>query len=316
MTERLVTVFGGTGFLGRNVVRQLAEKGYRVRVAVRDPEVGQFLKLLGDVGQVALVQANIRDDASVERAVAGAEAVFNLVGILYETGRQRFDAVHVAAADRVARAAKAAGAKRLVHVSAIGADIASESAYARSKAEGEAVVREAFPEATIVRPSLLFGPEDEFFNRFASLSRFLWVLPLIGGGRTRFQPVYVGDVARAMVAALERADAAGKTFEFGGPRVYSFRELMELVLRETGRKCLLVPVPVWAAMIEAAFLELLPKPLLTRDQVRMLQVDNVVAPGAPGLADLGIAPAPVEVVVPSYLARYRRAGGTGDTVSA
>jgi NADH dehydrogenase len=264
---------------------------------------------MGVVGQVEPVQANIRDDVSVRNAVEGADAVVNLVGILYETGRQTFEAVQADGAGRVARAARDAGIDRFVHVSAIGADAESAASYARSKAAGEAAVREALPRATIVRPSIVFGPEDDFFNRFAAMARLSPALPLIGGGTTRFQPVYVGDVADAILAALDDPATAGAIYELGGPRIYSFRELMALVLQETERRRLLLPVPVFAARIQAAFLQLLPKPLLTVDQVNQLQIDNVPADDLPGLADLGIAnPTSAEVILPSYLHRYRRTG--------
>jgi len=310
MQNRLVTVFGGSGFVGRYLVKQLAEEGARVRVAVRRPDEALFLKPLGDVGQIVPVQANLRVESSVAAAVAGADMVVNLVGILYESGRQSFAAVHGRGAEVVARQARLAGAKRFIQVSAIGADPGSDSAYARSKSAGEAAVRREFPDATIIRPSIVFGPEDGFFNLFGALARLSPVLPLIGGGKTRFQPVYVGDVARAIVAALRDPATAGRIFELGGPRIYSFADLMRLVLAETGRSRFLVPVPVPLAMINAFFLELLPVPLLTRDQVRQLQHDNVTAPGAPGLADLGLKPTPVEAVIPSYMQRFRRGGRT------
>jgi NADH dehydrogenase len=303
-----VTVFGGTGFVGRAVVRELARAGARVRVACRRPDEALRCKPMGDVGQIVPVAANVRDDGSVAAAIQGADAVINLVGILYEHGRQKFAAVHEEAPARVGRAARAAGVRRLVHFSALGADPASRSAYARSKAVGEAAVRAAFPGAIIFRPSVIFGPEDDFFNRFAGLARVLPALPLIGGGHTRFQPVYVGDVADAVIAALGMPDCAGRTFELGGPRIYSFRELMALMLAEIRRRRLLVPLPFWLAGLEAFFLEWMPKPPLTRDQVRLLRTDNVVAPGAAGFAELGISPTALEVILPTYLHRYRRGG--------
>ncbi len=308
MTLANVTVFGGSGFIGRYLVKRLAARGARVRVAVRDPEAAAFLKPMGDVGQVVPVATNIRNAPSVARAVDGADAVVNCVGILFERGRQRFDAVHGAGPARIAEAAAAAGVGRLVQVSAIGADLESASAYARSKAAGEAAVREAFPSATVLRPSVVFGPEDDFFNRFAALATFLPALPLIGGGETRFQPVYVGDVADAIVAALDRAEAAGGTYELGGPRIYSFRELMQVVLAQTGRRRLLLPLPFGLAKAEAALLQLLPTPPLTMDQVELLKSDNVVSDGAPGLGDLDVAPTSVDAIVPGYLFRYRRGG--------
>ena len=310
MRDSLVTVFGGSGFLGRYLVRRLAAAGARVNVAVRDPEAAQFLKPMGTVGQINLMAANLRHPPSIAAAVAGADAVVNLVGILYQRGRQRFDDIHARGADWIGRAAARAGARRLVHVSALGADPQAEAAYARSKAAGEAAVRAAFPDANIVRPSVAFGPEDNFFNRFGMLARYTPVLPLIGGGHTRFQPVYVGDIAEALAAILADPDRAGEIHELGGPRVYSFAELMEIVLRETGRRRLLVPVPFKIAMLQAAFLQLLPVPPLTVDQVRLLKSDSVVADGALGLAELGIQPTPVDGVLGTYMYRYRRGGRT------
>lgn len=308
MNRRLVTVFGGSGFLGRYIVKRLAEAGAQVRVAIRRPEEGLFLKPAGDVGQIDVVQANLRHPGSVAAAIAGAEAAVNLVGILYPSGAQTFEAVHVEGARTVARAAAEAGLRHLVHVSAIGADPESPAQYARTKAAGEAAVRAAFPAATILRPSVVFGPEDDFLNRFATLARISPVLPLIGGGHTRFQPVYVGDVAAAVLAALNRADAVGRIYELGGPRTYSLRELLGFVLSAIGRQRLLAPIPFWVASLEAAFLERLPAPLLTRDQVRLLRRDNVVGPGVPGLRELGVQPTPLEAVAETYLSRFRRGG--------
>jgi NADH dehydrogenase len=305
---RTATVFGGSGFIGRYVVKRLAREGWVVRAAARLPQSALFLRTMGAVGQVTPIAANLRDERSVAAAVAGVDAVVNLVGILYQKGRQTFDAVHVHGAAAVARGAAAAGVRRLVHVSALGADPGSDSAYARSKAAGEQAVRAAFPAAAIMRPSIVFGPEDEFFNRFAAMAELAPALPLIGGGRTRFQPVYVGDVAAAIVAAIDREDAAGRTYELGGPRIYSFRELVELMLREIRRKRWLVNLPVGLASLQAAFLELLPVPPLTRDQVRLLGHDNVVSPGAPTLADLGIQPVAPEIILPTYLDRFRPRG--------
>jgi len=307
------TVFGGSGFIGRYVVKRLAARGLEVTVAVRDPDRAGFLKPMGNVGQVTPVRVPVTDERAVAAALAGAELAVNLVGILYEGGRQRFEAVQHEGAGRIARLAAAAGVRRLVHVSAIGADPDSPSAYGRTKGLGEAAVRAGFPGATILRPSIVFGPEDDFFNRFAAMARLLPALPLIGGGETRFQPVYVGDVADAVLAALDDPGAAGRTYELGGPRVYTFAELMRLLLREIGRRRMLVPVPFALARMKAAVLELLPAPPLTRDQVRMLERDNVVGlgPDAAGtLADLGVTATAVEAVVPRYLARFRP-GGAG-----
>ena len=305
-------MFGGSGFVGRNVVRALARDGWRIRAAVRRPDLAGHLQPLGSVGQIHAVQANLRYPDSVAAAVRGADAVVNLVGILHKSGRQSFDAVHAFGAAVVAECAAEAGATALVHVSAIGADAAASSAYARTKAEGERTVLDAFPSAVILRPSIVFGPGDGFFNRFAGLARMLPALPLIGGGHTRFQPVFVGDVAAAVATALAGRAAPGAIYELGGPEVLTFRQLMEFVLRETGRSCLLVPIPVPLAVLEAWFLQLLPKPMLTVDQVRLLQRDNVVSEAAAAsgrtLQGLGIAPHSIEAIVPAYLDRFRRAG--------
>jgi uncharacterized protein YbjT (DUF2867 family) len=308
MRYRRVTVLGGSGFIGRYVVQRLAAAGAVVTVVSRHATAANFLRPMGDVGQIALINAAINDEARLGAAVEGADAVVCSIGILFERGAQRFDIVHTRGPALLARLAKAAGARHLVHLSAMGADPAAPAAYARSKAAGEAAVRAAFPEATILRPSVVFGPEDDLFNRFAALARWVPALPLIGGGHTKFQPVYVGDVADAVIAALERPDAAAKTFELGGPRVYSFRELMEVVLRETARERLLVNLPFPLAMFEAAFLEWLPRPPLTRDQVKLLERDNIAAAGSLGLRDLGVEPTAVDVIVPTYLDHYRRGG--------
>ena len=308
MAARLVTVFGGSGFLGRYVVAELAKRGYLVRVAVRRPEAALFLKPAGDVGQITPVAANLRNARSVEAAVAGAWGVINLVGLLYERGRQRYAAIHVEGARRAAAAAKAAGAERFIQVSAIGADPNAPAAYARTKAAGEAAVLDAFPDATIIRPSILFGPEDDFFNRFAAMARFLPALPLIGGGHTRFQPVYVADVAAAIASAIENPATRARTYELGGPRILTFKQLIELLLKEIDRRRLLLPLPFALARLEAAFLELLPVPPLTRDQVRLLERDNVVTHGALTLADLGVTATALELILPTYLARFRPGG--------
>ncbi len=310
MRLRRVTVVGGAGFIGRYVVRRLAQRGAAVAVVSRNASTAGFLRPMGDVGQIAQLAAGLGDERRLAASLEGADAAVCAVGILYERGGQRFDLVHHLGPGLLARLAAAAGVKRFVHLSAIGADPAAPSAYARSKAAGEAAVRAAFPAETILRPSVVFGPEDDFFNRFAALARVLPALPLIGGGHTRFQPVHVGDVADAVMAALTRIDAAGGVFELGGPRVYTFRELLELLLRTIGRKRMLVPLPFPLAALEAAFLEWLPKPPLTRDQIKLLMSDNVVAPCSPGLAELGIAPTALEAVVPSYLGRFRRGGLT------
>jgi uncharacterized protein YbjT (DUF2867 family) len=308
MRNRLFTIFGGTGFIGRYVVERLADRGARILVISRSPRShGVHLQPLGAVGQIVVQSADLSSEAGLRRAGAGAAGVVNLIGILHETRRQRFAEVHGALPGRIAAAARAEDVPRMVQISAIGADAAAASAYARSKAEGERRVREAFPAATILRPSIVIGPEDGFFNRFAALARLLPALPLIGGGTTRFQPVYVGDVAGAVVAALEREDCQGQTYELGGPQIYTFAELIRYMLQVVGRRRLLVNVPFGLANLQARFLELLPDPPLTRDQVELLKRDNVVAPDMPGLEALGITPTPIELIVPQYLVRYRAA---------
>jgi NADH dehydrogenase len=308
-TARLVTVFGGSGFLGRYAVRALAQSGFRIRVAVRRPDLAYDLQPLGRVGQIHAVQANVRYPDSVMRAAEDAETVVNLVGILSPAGAQTFEAVQAEGAEAVAEAAKKSGAK-LVHVSAIGADPKSDSAYARTKAEGEKAALAAG--AVVFRPSIVFGPEDDFFNRFASLARFLPALPLIGGGHTLFQPVFVGDVGAAILAAVEGRAIPKTIYELGGPEVKSFRELMELMLRVIGRKRLLVSLPFGLASAQASILELLPGKLLTRDQVKLLKTDNVVSKKAERegrtLHGLGITPTSMEAVLEGYLWRFRRAG--------
>jgi len=309
--DRLVTVFGGSGFVGRHIVRALARRGFRIRVAVRRPDLAGHLQPLGAVGQIHAVQANLRYPDSVRQAVAGAEIVINCVGILYETGRQKFDSVQARGAATVARAAAEAGA-RLIHLSAIGADAESESLYARTKAAGEAAVLQEVPDAVILRPSIVFGPEDDFFNRFAGMAQMSPVLPLVGGGETKFQPVFVGDVAAAVMAAVDGRTTPGAVYELGGPAVKSFRDLMEFVLATIQRKRLLVPLSFGLATLQAKVLQLLPKPLLTEDQVELLRTDNVVGEAAKAegrtLEGLGIHAQSVESVVPTYLWRFRRQG--------
>jgi uncharacterized protein YbjT (DUF2867 family) len=309
--ETLVTVFGGSGFLGRHVVRALAKLGYRIRVAVRRPELAGFLQPLGQVGQIHAVQANVRHAASVEAAARDADVVINLVGILFARGRQKFDAVQAVGAEAVARAAAAFGA-RMVHVSAIGADEHGASQYARSKAVGERLVLAAVPSAVILRPSVLFGPEDDFFNKFAAIARFSPALPLIGGGHTRFQPVFAGDVASAVVAAIEGRAKDGEVYELGGPEVRSFKQLMQFMLATIERQRLLVPIPFALAKFQAGILQLLPKPLLTPDQVELLRGDVTVSEEAKSegrtLEALGIDPIAMATIVPSYLWRFRKAG--------
>jgi NADH dehydrogenase len=308
----LITIYGGSGFIGRHVVRAIAKTGARMRVAVRRPELALHLQPLGGVGQINAVQANVRFPDSLLAAADGADAVINLVGILFPTGKQTFKAVQDEGARHVAEAARAAGAHAFVHVSAIGADPDSPSAYARSKALGEEAVNDLYPEAVILRPSVVFGPEDDFFNRFAKLARIAPALPLIGGGKTRFQPVFAGDVAKAVIAGLTGKVKAGAPYELGGPEVLTLKEVMQRVLAYTMRKRLLVPVPFWLAKLKGAFLQLLPNPMLTVDQVRLLRADTVVSEAAikagRTLEGLGIEPVAVAAVVPGYLEQFRPRG--------
>jgi uncharacterized protein YbjT (DUF2867 family) len=321
--DTLITIFGGSGFLGRHVVRALARREYRIRVAVRRPDLAGFLQPLGRVGQIHAVQANVRNRTSVAAAARGSDVVINLVGILFETGKQSFEAVQAHGAESVALAAAAEGAQ-MIQVSAIGADPDSPSEYARCKAEGERLVLAATPQATIFRPSIVFGPNDDFFNRFAALARMSPVLPLIGGGGTRFQPVFAGDVAEAIAKAVGGEAKPATVYELGGPEVLTFKALMEYVLTTIERRRLLVPIPFWAAKFKAFFLQLMSdipllgelplfkKPLLTRDQVDLLRVDNVVSEAAQRegrtLEGLGLAPRSIESIVPSYLWRFRKTG--------
>ena len=313
--QNLVTVFGGSGFVGSQAVRQLAKAGWRIRVAVRNPNLAYAMRLHGDVGQIDIVQANVRNEASLRRALQGAAASVNLVGILRESGRQGFQAVHVMGARNVAAAARAEGVGRVLQMSALGADPASESKYARTKAEGESAVREIYPNAVVVRPSIVFGAGDRFFNRFAAMAQVSPVLPLIGGGHTRFQPVFVGDVGLALARAVSAPEAAAQTYELGGPADFSFRELMEMMLAQINKRRFLVPIPFpVAGMIGKAgdLAGMVIEPPITSDQVASLKTDNVVSGAYPGLVDLGITPTTLEAVLPTYLYRYRKGGQYAD----
>lgn len=313
--QNLVTVFGGSGFVGTQAVRYLAKAGWRVRVAVRNPNLAYKMRLLGDVGQIDVVQANVRNVPSLERALEGATVALNMVGVLYETGRQGFQAVHVMGAKNIADAARAQSVERVVQVSAIGADPNSPSKYARTKAEAEAAIRAAYPNATIVRPSVVFGNDDGFFNRFASMAQFSPALPLIGGGATRFQPVFVGDVGQALARVVTDPSTAGQTYELGGPAAFSFKTLMEKMLAETGQRRLLLPIPFPVAsmlgQVGDMVAGILPPPV-TSDQVESLKADNVVSGQYPGLAELGVTPTALEAVLPTYLYRYRKGGQYAD----
>lgn len=308
----LVTVFGGSGFVGSQLVRHLARRGWRVRVAVRRPDRAWKLQTSGSVGQIQAVRCDATNPDDVASALHGADAAINLIGILYEQGRRTFHALHVDASRNIAEAAAAAGVGRLVHISALGANPESRSDYALSKAAAEMAVREVKPDAVVIRPSIIFGAGDGFLNRFARMAQFAPVLPLIGGGQTKFQPVYVGDVAEAIARATVLPEAAGRTFELGGPAVMTFKDVLKLILRETYRSNGLVPLPFFAARAIGSMAQLTAMvgipPMLTRDQVVLLEKDNVVADGAEGLAELGIQPTGVEAIAPSYLWRYRRGG--------
>lgn len=305
----LITIFGGTGFLGRHIVARLAKRGWRLRIVTRRPNEALHVKTNGVPGQIELVQGNIRDDASVAAALDGADAVINAVGILFESGKQKFAAVQAEGAQRIAQMAAQQGIAHFVQISAIGADENSASLYAQSKAAGEQAVLQAVPSAHILRPSIVVGPEDDFFNRFGAMAMVAPALPLIGGGDTRYQPVAVFDVAAAVEACLD--GAAGDIYELGGPDVLSFKQLMQMLLAEIRRDRLLVPLPFAAAKLIAAFAQFMPKPLLTPDQVILLKSDNIVSDEAAGFEALAITPQPIAAIVPDYLARYRPAGKKG-----
>lgn len=311
-SDRLITIIGGSGFLGRHIVRALARRGYRIRVACRRPDLAGHVQPLGTTGQVMPVQANVRYPASLAAVCDGAYAVVNLTGVLASRGAQSFDAIHVFGAEASAKAAKAAKAQVFIQMSALGADAESASEYARSKASGEAKARAAFPGAIVLRPSIVFGPEDNFFNQFAGMSRLAPALPLIGGGQTKFTPLFVGDLAEAISRLIDAGEASGKTYELGGPEVFSFKQLLEFTLETIGRKRLLVPLPWPIAKIMGSVMGLLPFAPLTADQVELLKTDNVVSEAAAregrDLAGLGIAGHSIQGIVPSYLYRYRKAG--------
>jgi len=312
--DTLVTVFGGSGFLGRSIVHRLARRGYRLRVATRRPALALHLMPSGKVGQIAFVRADVAVERERNAAVDGAAVVINLVGILKEGGGRSFKALHAEAAGGIAAYAAKAGVRRLIHVSAIGADKDSRSLYARTKAEGEALVRAAYPDAIILRPSVVFGPGDGFFTRFASLMRLsALVFPLFGGGKTKFQPVFAGDVADAVAHVLRDQAARGRTYELGGPGVYSLKEILAYVAEVTERKRAFIPIPFFLLDIIAALTGWVPFAPITLDQARLLRVDNVVKAGRDAatvgtLQDLGVQPTAVEAVVPSYLYAYRRTG--------
>lgn len=306
MEQKVITIIGGTGFLGRYVTKLLAASGYRLRIISRRPNNALHLKPAGSVGQIVLMSGNIADPATLAGKFEDSYAVVNLAGILYESGKQTFAQIHAHGAEKLAQMARAAGVQRFVHVSALGVDKVRDSDYARTKLLGEKAVQAAFPDASILRPSVIFGPEDNFFNQFASMASVSPALPLLGGGRMRFQPVYAGDVAKAVEACLTRADATGHIYELGGPNTYSFREILLYIMQVTGKHRVLVPVPLSIASVIGLCSEILPKPPLTRDQVKLLKSDNVVSNATRTFAHLGISPTAVEIIVPHYLERFHR----------
>lgn len=316
----LVTVFGGSGFVGSQVVQALARRGWRVRIAVRRPDRAWKLQTSGSVGQLQAVRCDVTRREDVEAALRGADAAVNLVGILFESGRRTFHALHVEASRNIAEACAAGGVGRLVQISAIGANPESGSDYAMSKAAAEMAVREVKPDAVVIRPSIVFGAGDDFLNRFAALASMAPALPLIGGGQTKFQPVYVADVAEAVARSVAAPEAAGRTFELGGPAVMTFEDVLKLIRRETYRNFGLIPLPFFVARAIGALAQLTAfvgiPPVLTRDQVILLQSDNVVAEGAEGLAELGVEPTGIEAIAPSYLWRYRRGGQFAEAPAA
>lgn len=308
MEQKLITIFGGSGFIGSYIVKELAKTGASIQIVSRDPQAALPLKPAGPLGQIILTQGNIHNEQSLQQIVQGSFAVINATGILYETGKQRFAAIHAQGPEQLAKAAFAAGVERFIHFSALGVENNSKSYYARSKAAGEKAVLAAFPNATLLRPSIVFGAEDNFCNKFAAMAVISPVLPLISGGKTQFQPVYVDDIARAVRVILEKPFTMGKIIELAGPRIYNFRQLLELILETIGRKRLLVPLPTTIATLMASLLELLPSPALTRDQIRMLSRHNVLSAkeGILTLCELGIEKHTLETILPTYLARYRR----------
>lgn len=302
METQVVTIFGGSGFIGSYVVQKLAKLGYRIKVVCRSKESAKHLRVFGPTGKVVGIACDITDKKAVIEAVRGSDIVINLIGILYPQNGHGFAAIHAHAAERIAKESANAGVKRFIHVSALGVNHNPQSRYARSKYNGEQAVQAAFPHATVLRPSVVFGREDNFINMFASMARISPVLPLIGGGKTRFQPVYVGDVADAIVMACSRKRMVGMCYELGGPDVMTFKEIVQFILKTMHKKRVLLTVPFGLAKFKAMFLELLPHPMLTRDQVILLKSDNVVSPEMAGFADIDIQPKSMKVIVPDYLA--------------
>ncbi|HOO81935.1 MAG TPA: complex I NDUFA9 subunit family protein [Alphaproteobacteria bacterium] len=307
MKNKIATVFGGTGFVGRQIVRELAARGVAVKVATRVPERAYFLKLDGSVGQIVPVACDYNDEQSVAKAVKNSDYVVNCIGVLFERKRGDFKRAHKDIPAIIAKACEEEGVQRFVHISIPNIEN-DASRYASTKYEGEKAVQKAFPKVSILRPSVVFGPDDDFFNKFAELMRFFPVLPLIGGGKTKFQPVYVGDVADAVIAALEKPEAQGQIYELGGPDIVSFKEIYEILSRYTGRKRSYISLPFWLAKVQAVFMGLMPKPLLTCDQVESLKTDYLIKPSAQGLSDLGVKITGMDTILPTYLESYRSGG--------
>ncbi|MEQ1789717.1 MAG: complex I NDUFA9 subunit family protein [Rickettsiales bacterium] len=306
MEQRVITILGGTGFLGRYVVQRLARAGFRLRVISRNPEAALELKATGNVGQITLIAGNINNPESYVTALNGSYGVINLTGILFERGNQKFSSIHSLGAEKLAIAAKAAGVKRFIHISALGIDHEFGSSYARSKLLGERAVLSSFPEATVLRPSIIFGAEDNFFNKFAKMASISPALPLIGGGKTLFQPVYVDDIAHAIEVCLQKDETQGQIYELGGERIYSFKQILEYILKLTGKKRLLITLPFGLASFIAKIAEFCPNPPLTRDQVKLLKYNNTVNPDAKTFADLEITPTSAEVIIPEYLSIFNK----------
>ena len=312
VNSKIACVFGGTGFVGRQIVRELAKKGYVIKVATRVPERAYFLKPAGTVGQIVPFQCDYKDEKSIAAAIEGSDTVVNCIGILFEKGkRQKFQKIHAELPGMIAKVCKKAGVQNFIHISALGIDKAT-SKYAKTKIEGEKAVKKGFANSVILRPSVIFGEDDAFFNMFAEMARYTPALPLIGGGETKFQPVYVGDVADAVMAAIDNTEAQGQTYELGGPDVVTFKEIYQKLFEYTGRKRCLVNLPFGLAKVQATFMSILPHPPLTRDQVESLKTDNIVSKKAQGLADLGVESTAMSLILPTYLESYRAGGRFAD----
>ena len=311
MTQKIATIFGGSGFIGRHLIRRLTEKGFRIVIATRSPYLHGYLKPLGNPGEIDLEEVNLFDEERLKVLTNNSDVVINLVGILYETRKQKFDNIHVMFPDLLSRVCAEQNIKKLVHISALGINEKVSAQYMQSKLKGEQDILNNFKNSVIIRPSIVFGPEDNFFNKFATLTEFLPALPLIGGGQTKFQPIYVGDVAKSIVAILEKEEIDNNIFELGGPEIFTFKELMKILLREIKKKRFLISIPFGMAKFQSYFMQLMPTPLLTPDQVEMLKYDNVVSGQYPSLRDLGIIGTTIQSILPKYIYRFRKGGQFG-----